>query len=118
MRRLACPMDQCPPLLFRSMRLAGEELGDLRGIEDHSAARLGGHGRGLPSPAFPARLPRAGQVIDVVLDPLVTVMPEDSGSRPRACSAFAGPNVPTSFWNFVAEARSSNEVEVCLPFTR
>lgn len=47
-----------------------------------------------------------------------TVMAENSGSVPRVAKALAGPNLSTSFWNFVAEARSSNDVEDCLPFSR
>ena len=35
-----------------------------------------------------------------------------------ASSALAGPNLRASFWNFAADAMSSNEVEVCLPSSR
>jgi hypothetical protein len=43
---------------------------------------------------------------------------ENSGSAPSVCSAFTGPNLSTIFWNLLAEARSSNEVEDCLPSSR
>jgi hypothetical protein len=32
--------------------------------------------------------------------------------------AIVWPNLSTTFWNFLAEARSSNEVEDCLPSSR
>lgn len=47
-----------------------------------------------------------------------TVTAENSGSVPKVSSALSGPNLSTSFWNFMAEARSSKEVEDCSPSRR
>ena len=43
---------------------------------------------------------------------------ENSGSAPSVSSAFTGSNLSTIFWNLLAEARSSNGVEDCLPSSR
>ncbi|WP_231988625.1 hypothetical protein [Mycobacterium sp. 1274761.0] len=61
----------------------------------------------------------AGEVIDVPVEPLPTVMPDfGEMSARRDSSAFFGPNFVARSQNREADLKSVKDVEVCFPLKR